>query len=81
MVHTHTHIHTPKTVRGFHDVRVLWNKGIQTDTEVMANNESRGKTFILTDVAIPADRNFKHEEARNKLNTAVCVQKVNGYGT
>jgi hypothetical protein len=35
----------------------------------------------LKDVAIPGDRNVTYEEAENKLNTRIYVQKINECGT
>jgi hypothetical protein len=41
---------------------LLWNQEVQTDKEVMTNRpdlviNNKRKTYMLVDVAIPADRN------------------------
>ena len=51
----------PKPVYEKGDVTVLWNHAVHTDREVTANRpdtiiKKKGKTCILIDVAIPADR-------------------------
>jgi hypothetical protein len=49
----------PKPVTEHEDVTVLWNQGIQTDREVLANRpdiiikNKKDKTCLLIDVAIP----------------------------
>ena len=64
MVHTHAQ-------EG--DVPVLWNQAVHTDTEVTANRpdiiikNNKEKTWILIDVAIPADRNVVQKEAEKNL--------------
>ena len=63
--HTHTHTHTPRPV--------LCNQTVHTNTEVTANRpdiiikNQKGKTCILIDVAIPADRNVVQKEEEEKL--------------
>jgi len=57
---------------------VLWNQAVHTDTEVTANepniiNTKRGKTSILIEVTIPADRNVMQKKAEKKLNARVYV--------
>jgi hypothetical protein len=53
----------PKPVTEHEDVAVLWNQGIQTDREVLANRpdmivkNKKDKTCLLIDVAIPSDKN------------------------
>jgi hypothetical protein len=55
------------------DVTVLWNQGIQTDREVLANRpdiiikNKKDKTCFLIDVAIPSDKNVIQKEAEKKL--------------
>jgi hypothetical protein len=55
--------HIPKPVTEHEDVTVFWNKGIQTDREVLANRpdiiikNKKDKTCFLVDVAIPSDKN------------------------
>jgi hypothetical protein len=52
---------------------VLWNQGVQTDREVLANRpdiiikNKKGKIFLLIDVAITSDRNVIQKESENKL--------------
>jgi hypothetical protein len=46
-------------------ITILWNQGIQTDREVLANRpdiivKNKDKT-CLTDVAIPSDKNVTQE--------------------
>jgi len=59
----------PKPVYVEGDVTVLWNQAVYTDREVTANGpdmiikNKKGKTYTLTDVAIPADRNVVQKEA------------------
>jgi hypothetical protein len=61
--------HIPKPVTEHEDVTVLWNQGIQTDREVMANmpdiivKNKKDKTCLLIDVAIPSDKNVIQKEA------------------
>jgi hypothetical protein len=58
---------------------VLWNKEVNTDTEVVANRldiiirNRKEKTCPLIYVAIPANRNVLRKKAENKLNTRVYV--------
>jgi hypothetical protein len=54
-------INIPKPVTEHEDVTVLWNQGIQTDREVLANRpdiiiRNKDKTCLLIVVAIPSDR-------------------------
>jgi len=72
--HTHTHSHTPKPVCKHKDITVLWNQGVHTDREVIANRPNiiilkreRQKTCILIDVAIPVDRHIILNKAEIKL--------------
>jgi hypothetical protein len=48
-----------------------WNQELHTDREVIANRpyikNKQEKTFILIDMAIPADRNVTQNEAEKKL--------------
>ena len=68
----HARTHT-KPVCQHEDVTVLWNQEVHTDREVMANRtdiiikNKQEKTFILIDMAIPADRNVTQNEAENEL--------------
>jgi hypothetical protein len=54
--------HIPKPVTEHEDITVLWNQGIQTDREVLANRpdliiKNKDKSCLLIDVAIPSDKN------------------------
>jgi hypothetical protein len=65
--------HIPKPVCQHEDITVLWNQGIQTDREVLANRPNiiiknmKDKICLLIDVAIPSDRNVIQKESENKL--------------
>jgi hypothetical protein len=65
--------HIPKPVTEHEDITVLWNQGIQTDREVLANRpdiivkNKNDKTCLLIDVAIPSDNNVIQKEAEKKL--------------
>jgi len=54
-------------------VTVLRNPAVHTDREVTANRpdiiikNKTEKTYILIDVAMPADRNFVQKETEKKL--------------
>jgi hypothetical protein len=67
MAHTRAHKHTP--ICEHEDVTVSWNQGVRTEGEVTANKpgitikNKKEKTCVLTDVAIPADRNITQNEA------------------
>jgi hypothetical protein len=75
-----THTHTSKPVREHEDVTVLWNQRVHTETEVAANRpdiiiKKREKICILTDVAIPMDRNVTQKEAEKKLKYKnICIE-------
>ena len=66
------HTHTPKPVREFENVTMLWNQEVYTDREVMENRPDmiiknrREKTCVLLHVAIPEDRNIMQKEAQKK---------------
>jgi hypothetical protein len=60
---------------------VLWNQPVHTDREVTANRpdiiikNKKGKTGILIDAAIPADRNFVRKEGEEKLQyRSLCIE-------
>jgi hypothetical protein len=63
----------PKLVCQHEDITVLWNQGVQTDREVLANRPNiiiknkKDKICLLTDVAIPSDRNAIQKESKKKL--------------
>jgi hypothetical protein len=51
---------------------VLWNQGVQTDREVLAHRpdiiaKNNNRICLLTDVAIPSDRNVIKMETEIKL--------------
>jgi hypothetical protein len=51
---------------------VLWNQGVQTHREVLANRpditvKNKDRTYFLTNVTIPSDRNEIQKEAEQKL--------------
>jgi len=80
MVHTHTHTHMPKPVYEQEDA-VLWNQGVHTNREVTTNGpdiimkNKKEKTYILIDVAIPADRNVVQKEKEKKLKyRCLCIE-------
>jgi len=59
----------------------LWNQAVQTDREVTANRANiiiknkKGKTCILIDAAIPADRNVVQKEREEKLQyRSLCIE-------
>jgi hypothetical protein len=77
----------PKPVTEHEDVTVLWNQGIQTDREVLANRpdiiikNKKHKTCLLIDVAIPSDKNVIQKEAEKKLkykNLSIETQRMWG---
>jgi hypothetical protein len=64
---------------------VLWNQGIKTDREVLANTpdiiikNKKYKICKLTDVAIPSDRNVIQKESEKKLkhkNLSIEIQRM-----
>jgi hypothetical protein len=78
--YTHTHTHIPKPVYEQEDVTVFWNQVVHTDGEVTANRpdiiieNKKEKTCILTDVAIPVDRNIVQKQAKKKLiYKSLCI--------
>jgi hypothetical protein len=67
------------------DITVLWNQGVQTDREVLANRPDiiiknmKDTIFLLIDVAIPSDRNVIQKESDNKLkykNLSIEIQRM-----
>jgi hypothetical protein len=77
--------HIPKPVCQHEDTTVLWNQGIQTDREVLANRTDiliknmKNKICLLIDVAIPSDRNVIQKESENKLkykNVSIEIQRM-----
>jgi hypothetical protein len=69
--------HIPKPVTEHENITVLWNQGIQTDREVLANRpdiiikNKKDKTCLLIDVAIPSDKNVIQKEAEKKLSIKI----------
>jgi hypothetical protein len=54
-------------------MKILWNRGVQTDREVLANRpdiiikNKKDKVCLLMDVAIPSDRNVIQKESEKKI--------------
>jgi hypothetical protein len=76
--------HIPKLVCQ-HDITVLWNQGIQTDREVLANRPNiiiknmKDKICLLIDIAIPSDRSIIQKESEKKLkykNLSIEIQRI-----
>jgi hypothetical protein len=65
--------HIPMSVFQHEHITVLWNQGVQTDREVLANRpdiiikNKKDKICLLIDVAIPSDRNLIQKESEEKL--------------
>jgi hypothetical protein len=77
--------HIPKPVCQHEDITVLWNQGVQTDREVLANRpdiiikNKKDKICLLINVAIPSDRNVVQKESENKLkhkNLSIEIQRM-----
>jgi hypothetical protein len=64
--------HIPKPVCQHEDITELWNQGVQTDREVLANRPDiiiknmKDKICSLIYVAIPSDRNVRNTGARKE---------------
>jgi hypothetical protein len=63
----------------------LWNQGVQTDREVLANRSDiiiknkKNRTYLLIDVAITSDKIVIQKEAEKKLkhkNTSTGIQRM-----
>jgi hypothetical protein len=73
--------HIPKPVTEHEDVTVLWYQGIPTDREVLANRpeiiikNKKDKTCLLTDVAIPSDKNVIQKKLKYK-NLSIEIQRM-----
>jgi hypothetical protein len=76
--------HIPEPVCQHEDITVLWNQGIQTDREILANRTDviiknmKDKICLLIDVAIPSDRNVI-QESEKKLkykNLSIEIQRM-----
>jgi hypothetical protein len=65
--------HIPKPVCQHEGITVMWNQGVQTDREVLANRpdiiikNKKDTIFLRKDVAIPSDRNVIQKESEKKL--------------
>jgi hypothetical protein len=65
--------HIPKSACQREDTTVLWNQGVETDREVLANRpdiiikNKKDKICLLIDAAIPSDRNAIQKESEKKL--------------
>jgi hypothetical protein len=65
--------HLPKAVCEYEYMIILWNQGVQTDAEGLANRPDiiiktkSDKICLLIDVALPSDRNVIQKEAEKKL--------------
>jgi hypothetical protein len=69
------------------DITVLWNQGVQTDREVMANRpdiiikNKKDKICLLIDVAIPSYRNVIQKESEKKLKYKYLCIEIQRCGT
>ena len=77
----YTHTHKLKPVYEQEEITVLWSQKGHTDREVTANRpdimikNKKEKTFILTDVATPTDRNVAQKEVEQKLKyKSLCIE-------
>jgi hypothetical protein len=76
--------HTPKPVYVQEDVTVFWNHAEHTQREMTANRpytiikNKKGKTCILIEVAIPAERNVMQKEAEKKLKYKEFFLEIKG---
>jgi hypothetical protein len=78
--------HIPKPVCQHADITTtLWNQGVQTDREVLANRpdiiikNKKDKICLLIDVAISSDRNAIQKEFEKKLkykNLSIEIQRM-----
>jgi hypothetical protein len=75
--------HIRKPVCQHEGITVLWNQGVQTDREVLANRpdiiikNKKYKICLVIDVAISSDRNIIQKESENKLkykNLSIEIQ-------
>jgi hypothetical protein len=66
-------------------MKVLWNQGVQTGREVVANRpdiivkNKKNKTCLLIDVAMPSDRNVIQKKVEQKLkykNLSTEIQQM-----
>jgi hypothetical protein len=77
--------HIPKLICQHEDIKVLWNQGVQTDREVLANRpdiiikNKKDKICLLIDVAKPSGRNVIQKESKKKLkykNLRIEIQRM-----
>jgi hypothetical protein len=77
--------HITKLACQHEDITVLWNQGVQTDREVLANRldiiikNKKDKICLLIDAAIPSDRNVIQKESEKKLkykNLSIEIQRM-----
>jgi hypothetical protein len=77
--------HIPKPVCQNEDITVLWNQGVQTYREVLANRPNKiiknknDEICLLIDVVITSDRNVIEKESEKKLkykNLSVEIQRM-----
>jgi hypothetical protein len=63
----------------------LWNQGVQTDREVLANRpdiiikNKKDKIYLLIDVAVPSDWNVIRKDSEKKLkykNLSIEIQRM-----
>ena len=72
----------PKPVYEKGDVTVLWNQAVHTERGVTASRSdiiiknTKEKTCILIDVAIPADRNVVQKETEKKLQYKSLCKEI-----
>jgi hypothetical protein len=73
MLHAHTQTYTHKPVFEQEDVTVLCNQWVHPGREVTENRpyiaikNKEEKTFILIDMAVPADRKVVQKKAEMKI--------------
>jgi hypothetical protein len=79
----YSHIHKP--VCQHEDITVLWNHGVQTDREVLANRpdiiikNKKDNICLPIDVGIPSERNVIQKESEKELkynNLSIEIQRM-----
>jgi hypothetical protein len=71
--------HIPKPLCQHEDTKVLWNQGVQTDREILANRPNiiqnkKNKICLLIDAAIPSDRNIIQESEKKLKYKNLCIE-------
>jgi hypothetical protein len=75
----------PKPVCQHEDITVLWNQGVRTDREVLANRfhiiikNKKDKICLLIDAALPSDKYVIQKESEKKLtykNLSIEIQRM-----